>query len=105
MAATDIVNFSPRPRCHTIQSCSLRFRLFKYFSCNCLFVMTVTPSRNMGPTSNGRGGEGKEGRRQWRSNRVCNAHGPDAVGGPKFTRRCSFSSNVDCIRINLENIH
>jgi len=47
-------------------------------------------------------------RNQWRSNRVCrvcNAHGPDAAGGPEFTRRCFFSSNVDCIRINLENIH
>jgi len=32
----------------------------------------------------------------------CIAHGPGAVRGPKFARRC-FSSNVDCIRINLEN--
>jgi len=30
---------------------------------------------------------------QWRSNRVCrvcNAHGPGTVGGPKIARRCFF---------------
>jgi len=46
-----------------------------------------------GPTSKGRGREGRhpDSQAQWRSDRVCrvcNAHGASAVGGPKFARRC-----------------
>ena len=37
---------------------------------------------------------------QWRSNYkicrpVCNAHGPGAVGGPKFVRRCFFGNSFE----------